>query len=92
MKYFMVEEGRLKGPVLYTEVYDDGEWASAPEEGEEATDVLLWYRVTEYDEAGHGIDVRYYNVDVVAGEGNAAEVLEQIKADYPADSWQNNLW
>lgn len=92
MKYFEVEEGRIEAPVITTAVARDGSWCSGSEESEEKADVLLWYRVWEYNEDGTTIDYVYYNVGTADGRNNSDEVLAQIEADHPAGEWQNNDW
>lgn len=92
MKYFEVEEGRIESPIMTHAVASDGSWCSGEEVLEDRADILLWYRVLEYDEDGTSRNVVYYNVCDDGEHSNADEVLEQIKADHPADEWQNNDW
>lgn len=92
MKYFEVEEGRIESPITTHAVASDGSWCSGEEVLEDRADILLWYRVLEYNEDGAGHNVVYYNVSDDGEHSDADEVLEQIKADHPADEWQNNDW
>lgn len=92
MKYFEVEEGRIESPIITHAVASDGSWCSGEEVLEDKDDILLWYRVLEYNEDGASIDVVYYNVSDDGEHNNADEVLEQIKNDHPAGEWQNNDW
>lgn len=92
MKYFEVEEGRIESPIITHAVASDGSWCSGEEVLEDKADILLWYRVLEYGEDGMSHNVVYYNVCDDGEHSNEDEVLEQIKADHPADEWQNNDW
>ena len=92
MKYFEVEEGRIESPIATHAVASDGTWCSEEEVLEDRADILLWYRVLEYNEDGTSHNVVYYNVNDDGEHSNADEVLEQIKIDHPAGEWQNNDW
>lgn len=92
MKYFEVEEGRIESPIITHAVASDGSWCSGEEVLEDKADILLWYRVLEYDEDGTSHNVVYYNVCDDGEHSNADEVLEQIKTDHPTNEWQNNDW
>lgn len=92
MKYFEVEEGRIESPIITHAVTSDGSWCSGGEVLEDKADILLWYRVLEYNEDGTSRDVVYYNVSDDGEHSNTDEVLERIKADHPASEWQNNNW
>lgn len=92
MKYFEVEEGRIESPITIHAVASDGGWCSGGEVLDGTADILLWYRVSEYDENGITRNVIYYNVSDDGEHSNADEVLEQIKADHPANEWQDNDW
>lgn len=92
MKYFEVEEGRIKAPIETHYVASDGSWCSGGEVLEDEAEILLWYRVIEYNEDGTSHNVVYYNVCDDGEHSNADEVLEQIKADHPAGEWQNHDW
>ena len=92
MKYFEVEEGRIESPITTHAVASDGSWCSGEEVLEDKADILLWYRVLEYDEDGTSHNVVYYNVCDDGEHSNADEVLEQIKTDHPTNEWQNNDW
>lgn len=92
MKYFEVEEGRIESPIITHAVASDGGWCSGEEVLEDKDDILLWYRVLEYNEDGTGIDVVYYNVSDDGEHSNADEVLQKIREDHPAGEWQNNDW
>lgn len=93
MKYYGVEEGRIKAPTETHYITSDGLWCSNGEVLEDEAEILLWYRVTEYNEDGKTRNVVYYNVRDDGEHSNADEVLEQIKKEYnPSDGWQNNEW
>lgn len=92
MRYFEVEEGRIESPITTHAVASDGGWCSGEEVLEDKADILLWYRVLEYNEDGTSHNVVYYNVSDDGEYSNADEVLEQIKADHPAGEWQSNDW
>lgn len=92
MKYFEVEEGRIESPIITHAVASDGSWCSGGEVLEDKDDILLWYRVLEYNEDGTSLNVVYYNVSDDGEHSDADEVLERIKNDHPAGEWQNNDW
>lgn len=92
MRYFEVEEGRIKAPIETHYIDSGGGWCSGGEVLEDEAEILLWYRVWEYDEDGRPLNVVYYNVCDDGEHSNADEVLEKIKADHPASEWQNNDW
>lgn len=92
MRYFEVEEGRVESPITTHAVASDGSWCSGGEVLEDRADILLWYRVLEYNEDGTSHNVVYYNVCDDGEYSDADEVFEQIKADHPPEEWQNNDW
>jgi hypothetical protein len=92
MKYFEVEEGRIKAPIETHYVASDGSWCSGGEVLEDEAEILLWYRVIEYNEDGTSHNVVYYNVCDDGEHSNADEVLKQIYEDHQPDMWQNHDW
>lgn len=99
MVYFVVEKEFVRGKMFRHEVESDGSQASDSYEveDEDANDVfemIIGFTVHTYDEQGVHIDTNYYPVETntATWQDNADEVLEQIKADYPAGEYQNNNW
>lgn len=91
-KYFEVEEGRIKAKIETHYVASDGSWCSGGEVLEDEAEILLWYRVLEYNADGTSHNVVYYNVCDDGENSNADEVLKQIYEDHQPDMWQNNDW
>lgn len=94
MKYFKVEEEYMQGLPQRIEVCADGQPCGNDYQTGAIEHVILGYNVFEEDEQGMTQNVEFYAVatDFRTFENNAHEVLKQIKADYPADEWQNNNW
>ena len=93
MKYFTVEREELRGSVMAGEVYSDGEYIDEAHE-REIRSITLGFSIWTYEEDGTTIAVDFYPVHTDMGtfEDDSAEVIEQIKQDYPPDKWQNNNW
>ena len=93
MKYFSVNKEELVGTMTTGEVCSDGEYSSLPDDIE-ARSITLGFSVSIYGEDGMIEDVKFYPVatDTESFSDNCDEVLEKIKADYPAPDWQNNNW
>lgn len=93
MRYFEVHKEELRGSLMSGEVYSDGEYSSEADELECAT-ITTGFSVYEYAESGERLGTEFYPVRTDMGDfsDNADEVLEKIKADYPATEWQNNNW
>lgn len=99
MIYFEVEREFVRGKMFRHEVESDGSQASDSYsvDDEDANDVFemtIGYVVNTYDEQGMHLDTNFYKVDTdtATWQDNADEVLEQIKANYPAGEYQNNRW
>ena len=88
MKYFEVEECKLAGNIETHYVYSDGTYSSEAKQTIENAEALLWYRVTEYEEDGHILNVIDYNIYGADYES----ALEKIKEDHQPDEWQNHNW
>lgn len=95
MKTFIVEAEYLRGSIITgVEVYSDGEvvdpWSGTETEIKE---IIVGYAVHTYDDYLH-LDTEFYPVktDTTDWSDDHEEVLEKIKADYPAGEWQNNNW
>lgn len=93
MKYFSVNKEELIGTLTTGEVLSDGDYATLPDDIEQRN-LTMGYSVSIYDENGMIEDVKYYpvKIDTESWETNEDEVLEKIKADFPAGEWQNNQW
>lgn len=95
-KYFSVDLEVLRGTQSNAgEVYSDGEIADdSGADDIEIREIITGYTVREYDENGNRIGTEFYPVatDFSSWEDNHEEVLEKIKADYPAGEWQNDNW
>lgn len=93
MRYFTVEKEVLRGSLLSGKIFSDGEYKEEPDE-EEIKGMTTGYNVWEYNEDGMTDRVVFYKVDTdtETWTDNEDEVLEKIKADYPASEWQNNEW
>ena len=93
MKYFQVNKEELIGTLTTGEIYSDGEYVNLPDDIEQRN-LTMGYSVSIYDENGMIEDVKYYpvKIDTESWETNEDEVLEKIKADFPAGEWQNNQW
>lgn len=96
MIYFTVEKELVRGSLYCHEVESDGSRASDTwsVESDEVFEMTTGFTVHTYDEQGVHIDTNYYPVETntATWQDNADEVLEQIKADYPAGEYQNNNW
>lgn len=95
MKYFRVEEEFISAFPHRVEVLADGlDVYNSEYEVDECRNITLGYNVFEEDEQGITQNVEFYPVatDMRTSKNNKAEVLEQIKGDYPATNWQNNNW
>lgn len=99
MIYFEVEREFVRGKMFRHEVESDGSQASDSYgvDDEDANDVFemtIGYVVNTYDEQGMHLDTNFYKVDTdtATWQDNADEVLEKIKANYPAGEYQNNRW
>lgn len=86
MRYFEVHKYWLAGEECVARVYSDGEPCEGTEDNTgDITEVVLFYAVNELDEAGITIgSTKYYPITTTGDVNNEEEVLEQIKADYPA--------
>lgn len=94
-KYFTVEEVSVIGSPKQIEVKSDGTWTDDECSLEKSMATInIGYIVSEYDETGDCLAQRSYPVktDVLTMTDNSVEVLERIRADYPASEWQNNAW
>lgn len=99
MIYFEVHKEFVRGTMFRYEIESDGSQASDSYsvDDENANDVFemtIGYVVNTYDEQGMHLDTNFYKVDTdtATWQDNADEVLEQIKADYPAGEYQNDRW
>lgn len=97
-KYFTVDREYIivQGMKRY-EVCSDGSQAQLEYEAdyeELPKEITTGYVVNSYYEDGEHYMTDFYPVktDTSQWTDNADEVLEQIKADYPAGEWQNNEW
>ena len=93
MKYFEVKKEELRGSLMTANIYSDGEYMDEADEVEIRT-LTTGFSVFEYGEDGMTQRVEFYpvKIDTESWTTNEDEVLEQIKADYPAGEWQNNNW
>ncbi len=93
MKYFSVNKEELIGTLTTGEIYSDGEYVNLPDDIEQRN-LTMGYSVSVYGEDGMIEDVKYYpvKIDTESWTTNEDEVLEKIKADFPAGEWQNNQW
>lgn len=93
MKYFSVNREELVGMMTTGVIYSDGEYKDLPDDVE-ARNIVMGFSVSEYDEQGMIQTVEFYPVvtDMESLEDNSEEVLDKIKADYPAGEWQNHDW
>lgn len=93
MKYFSVNKEELIGTLTTGEICSDGEYVNLPDDIEQRT-LTMGYSVSIYEENGMIEDTKYYpvNIDTESWTTNEDEVLEKIKADFPAGEWQNNNW
>ena len=85
MKYFRVYVKSIAGQVALTPV-DRGGDALGVADDYEYEDIILGYQVSEYDEQGLSIGVKYYD----AYKKDTDKVLAEIEKDHPAGEWQNN--
>lgn len=99
MVYFEVEREFVRGKMFRHEVESDGSQASDSygvddELGDDIFEMTIGFVVNTYDEQGIHLDTDFYEVDTSTAtwQDNADEVLEQIKANYPAGEYQNNRW
>lgn len=97
MKYFTVEEECLVGNLQRIKVASDGEPVGDPHSVDWeswACQLILGYVVYELNEDGTAKRSKFYPVhtDTTRLKNDSKQVLEQIKADYPAPEWQNNEW
>ena len=93
MKYFSVNREELVGTMTTGEVYSDGEYVNLPDDVEQRS-ITMGFSVSEHGEDGMIQDVKFYPVatDMESFTDDSDEVIEKIKADYPAPDWQNNNW
>lgn len=93
MKYFQVNREELIGTLTTGEIDSDGEYTNLPDDIEQRN-ITIGFSVSEYGEDGMIENVEFYpvQIDTESWTTNEDEVLEQIKADYPAGEWQNNNW
>lgn len=93
MKYFEVHKEELRGSLMSGEIYADGEYINEADELEIRT-LTTGFSVYEYDEQGVRTGTEFYPVSTDMGgwSDDADEVLKQIKADHPANEWQNHDW
>lgn len=97
MRYFRVEEEYLVGNLQRVAVASDGEPIDDPYDVEWeswACQLTLGYTVYELGEDDMTENTEFYPVhtDPTTLRDDSEQVLEQIKADYPAGEWQNNEW
>lgn len=88
MKYFEVEEFKLRGNTEIHRVCSDGSYCSDGVIIDSEAEALLWYRVTEFEENGEIINVIDYQIN----GADCEETLEKIKEDHQPDMWQNHDW
>ena len=93
MKYFEVKREDLRGSLMSGLAYSDGEYLEEPDETEIRA-LTTGFSVWIYAENGMTEDVKFYPVktDMESWTDDSEEVIEKIKADYPAGEWQNNNW
>ena len=93
-RYFIVEKRTLSTVPTSYEVDSGGDKVGRVMIEEQHLELCLGYVVRELDECGIPETDRFYPVitDTADNTDNSDEVLEQIKADYPAGDWQNNEW
>lgn len=94
MKYFEVMKEVMRGTPVMFNVYSDGTQSSDEWEEDFAQEITTGFAVKYYDEDGSNSEMTFYpcRVNLTTWEANEAEVLEQIKQDFPAPEWQNNEW
>lgn len=94
MRYFEVKKEFFTGTIATGEVDSDGNYVSIPYATDEKGEMTVGFSVIELDESGMVQKFEFYGVktDATDWSNNEEEVLEQIKADYPAGEWQNHNW
>lgn len=94
MKTFRVELEYITHTPERVEVASDGEGLSEPYETDDITVINLGYNVFIENEEGYTEDVEFYPIktDTQTHKDDSLEVLEQIKADFPPEKYQNHNW
>lgn len=94
MRYFEVRKEAFTGVVVAGTVDSDGDYVDLPYDTDETGEITVGFSVFEFGENGMTENVEFYAVktDTTDWSNNEEEVLEQIKADYPAGEWQNHDW
>lgn len=94
MKYFRVEEEYVSAPMRRVEISSNGEQIAEPYEADDIVCITVGYNVFVEGEDGRTEYVKFYpvKIDTEDFSDNSAQVLEQLKRDYPAPDWQNNSW